>query len=107
MRNGTEREQRVRLWHRDDALLLSDTNTQFFGGSGPDSKRVKHHVKKASHYAREHRTEQQRQNKTCSQRGQIHLRPNRHETVTGNGAGQRVRSEEHTSELQSLTNLVC
>src|SRR5438046_3640435 len=41
--------------------------------------------------------------------GQVLARPLEHERLVGpwQGAEPQVRSEEHTSELQSLTNLVC
>src|SRR5437016_1755363 len=36
-----------------------------------------------------------------------HVSAGRLDQLGGPGAGERGRSEEHTSELQSLTNLVC
>src|SRR5437867_2329103 len=63
-RNGAERDQRIRLWHRNDAFVFADANAPLFLQTEHDARPVKNHIQKTCDSHGEDGTKQERENKT-------------------------------------------
>src|SRR5262245_457675 len=87
------------LRHRNHTFLGSVADTPFLRCASSNSKRVKQNVKNAGDCDRKDWAEQQRENKTFSERGEIYLRSDRDQATADNCAGQRVsRGNRKTRE---------
>src|SRR6266542_2203904 len=79
--NRANREQRVRLWHGDDAFAFTDANAPLLRQTQRDARSMKKHIQQTCDCHGKDRTKQQRKDEPFPKCGKVEMRPRRCETT--------------------------